>query len=172
MPFKKQTHCKRGHELTPENLISVQKENGVFRTVCLTCRTARLNKIRKTSLPKGIHHFGSRDQCSHGHRYVVGSWVMAKDSRGNLYRRCRVCSRLRTKAAHQFAYYGITQKQHDDLFVAQGSCCAACGVKDHGGRGWNTDHDHTTGAVRGVLCSPCNFALGNVKDSIDTLQRL
>lgn len=34
------------------------------------------------------------------------------------------------------------------------------------------DHDHVTGRVRGVVCARINHALGNVEDSIDTLQSL
>lgn len=171
MPFKKQTYCKRGHELVPENLISVQKENGVFRTVCLTCRTARLDKIRKTSLPKGAHHFGSRDRCSHGHIYTPETMFMATKN-GYSYRACRICSRLRTKANHQKAYYGITNEQRDAKFVAQGSCCEVCGSPEHHGRNWNTDHNHRTDKVRGILCAPCNLTLGMVDDSIKRLYLL
>ena len=34
------------------------------------------------------------------------------------------------------------------------------------------DHDHETGAYRGVLCANCNKALGLVNDNIETLQGL
>ncbi len=34
------------------------------------------------------------------------------------------------------------------------------------------DHSHETDRVRGLLCSPCNLALGMVKDSPDVLRQL
>lgn len=117
------------------------------------------------------NHWELRTHCKNGHEYVEGSFATAVKS-GYSYRSCRVCRRATTKKHHQFLYYGITQEQRDQMFIAQGSCCAACGSKEHGGRGWHTDHDHVTKQVRGVLCHPCNVALGNVKDSLETLQRL
>lgn len=34
------------------------------------------------------------------------------------------------------------------------------------------DHCHATGLVRGLLCTPCNIALGNVYEDRQTLVRL
>jgi hypothetical protein len=33
------------------------------------------------------------------------------------------------------------------------------------------DHDHNTGAVRGLLCHSCNTGLGHLGDSVETLAR-
>lgn len=36
-------------------------------------------------------------------------------------------------------------------------------------RGWNADHDHSTGCFRGIVCHPCNIAISHVeKFKIDT----
>lgn len=117
------------------------------------------------------HHFGSRDRCSSGHVYVDGSWKWTTKN-GRAYRDCKVCRRLITKRHHQKFYYGITQDERDEMFVAQGSCCKICKSKEHGGRGWHTDHIHGTKTVRGILCHHCNLALGNVKDNVEILRAL
>ncbi|MDQ1746247.1 MAG: hypothetical protein QOD07_510 [Frankiaceae bacterium] len=53
------------------------------------------------------------------------------------------------------------------MIAAQGGSCATCDGKPE-----HVDHDHATGKVRGVLCFNCNQALGNVRDSVQTLTRL
>lgn len=117
------------------------------------------------------HHFGKRIACSQGHLYVDGSWkIVVKD--GHAYRHCRICSRISSAKSHQQYYYGITQERRNAMFEAQGRCCAVCRATEHGGRGWHTDHDHSTKEVRGILCHACNLALGNVKDSVEILQAL
>lgn len=42
--------------------------------------------------------------------------------------------------------------------------CACCGSRKHKGRGWNLDHKYKK--FRGILCGPCNFAAGQLADSI------
>lgn len=48
--------------------------------------------------------------------------------------------------------------------------CFICGItQDKLKRGLCVDHDHKTGKIRGLLCSPCNFILGFAKDEIEIL---
>jgi hypothetical protein len=66
--------------------------------------------------------------------------------------------------------YGISRREWEALFVAQGKRCGICGRADYGAaKGWHTDHDHETGRVRGILCGACNRGLGQFGDSPDVL---
>lgn len=70
--------------------------------------------------------------------------------------------------------YGITPEQFDALLASQGGVCAICGklppaIKGAPGQ-WNVDHCHKTGAVRGILCSPCNIGIGQLGDDPDRLR--
>jgi hypothetical protein len=68
--------------------------------------------------------------------------------------------------SHLVAKYGITVEKYDELLIKQNSVCAICGnpetAKSRTGniRLLSVDHDHTTGAVRGLLCVSCNTAVG------------
>lgn len=103
-------------------------------------------------------------------------------SRDGLFHRCAECSRLAGKARyheekhkrpwlerHLRLTYGITVEQYETMLEEQGSACAICGATEHGGKNWHVDHDHETGAVRGILCQGCNLALGGTRDNPDTL---
>lgn len=67
--------------------------------------------------------------------------------------------------------YGLTIEEWDTMFEAQGGLCAACGTDRPGGKAGvlQVDHNHRTGAVRGLLCNGCNAALGHVDDNISRL---
>jgi len=63
--------------------------------------------------------------------------------------------------------YGLTIKEYEDLLHAQGGVCAICKTSDPGDgkkKCFHVDHDHKTGAVRGLLCISCNMALGSFDD--------
>ena len=70
--------------------------------------------------------------------------------------------------------YGITVEQYEELLAKQDGHCAVCNrTPDQEKKGvLHVDHDHKTGAVRGLLCSNHNTALGLAQDNPDTLRAL
>jgi hypothetical protein len=74
------------------------------------------------------------------------------------------------------ATFGISLEKYNLMLDEQGRACAICGREEfriHPKTGetkaLSVDHCHSTGQIRGLLCSDCNFLLGNAKDSISTL---
>jgi hypothetical protein len=73
--------------------------------------------------------------------------------------------------------YGITIEDFRRMWDAQDGKCAVCQVAfpplargDRSGDRAVVDHDHSTGAVRGLLHSNCNKALGMLGDNISSLE--
>lgn len=60
--------------------------------------------------------------------------------------------------------YGINLEEWESLFKLQGSVCKICKTPKEPSMGWHTDHCHTTGKVRGILCHNCNTGLGKFLD--------
>ena len=67
-------------------------------------------------------------------------------------------------------YRGFTSQDYDVLLLKQGGACAVCRKQQK--RHLHVDHDHATDAVRGLLCSDCNTALGHLHDSPEIVRRL
>ncbi|RUT24076.1 hypothetical protein C0V97_12350 [Asaia sp. W19] len=65
--------------------------------------------------------------------------------------------------------YGLTIPDYHQKLKAQHYGCAICGQSDFGGLRLSIDHDHQTGAVRGLLCSRCNVGLGHFSDNPEVL---
>lgn len=78
----------------------------------------------------------------------------------------------RRRIAYREKVYGISAEDWNALFDSQGRVCAICKSDTPGKRHWSTDHCHTTGKVRGILCAPCNLALGALRDDPATVMRL
>jgi hypothetical protein len=98
--------------------------------------------------------------------------LFSPHSRGLLRKDCKPC-RATSQAA---ARYGVSIGDIEALAEKQGHSCAICGThKDdivHASFKYNPlviDHDHATGAVRGLLCSTCNNMLGHAKDDVNLL---
>lgn len=81
---------------------------------------------------------------------------------------CRTCYR-----DYWWQYkYGISPEQYLELFDNQKGKCAICGRGlNEGETYFNVDHDHSTGEIRGLLCSQCNRGLGAFKDNVKLLEK-
>ena len=76
--------------------------------------------------------------------------------------------------------YGLTPEEYEKMLEAQGGVCAICGHPPKGQR-LSVDHDHSCcshsqykkplcgNCNRGLLCQPCNTALGSFRDREDFL---
>lgn len=63
--------------------------------------------------------------------------------------------------------YGLEKNQMDHIIEVQGGLCPICAVRP----ATHIDHDHDTGAVRGLLCNYCNRGIGLLGDDPDALLR-
>lgn len=60
--------------------------------------------------------------------------------------------------------YGLKKGEYAQLYSFQGGLCALCRRATGSSRRLSVDHDHQSGAVRGLLCRPCNTLLGHARD--------
>lgn len=80
---------------------------------------------------------------------------------------------LKHQPKAQAKKYGLDVDTVQSLFHAQGGLCGVCSkvlapwpsTKTH------IDHDHVTGAVRGILCSSCNRYEGWLERNGENLSR-
>lgn len=64
--------------------------------------------------------------------------------------------------------YGLDNESYNAMYQRQGGKCAICEIKLDL---LHIDHNHETKVVRGLLCNPCNNALGLFRDDIGILQK-
>tara|TARA_A200000113_G_scaffold226000_1_gene249324 strand:- start:11943 stop:12305 length:363 start_codon:yes stop_codon:yes gene_type:complete len=77
---------------------------------------------------------------------------------------CKTCYIGEVTERHYKREYNMTLKEYDEMLRKQLNKCAICGVdQDDSPNKFHVDHCHTTGQVRGLLCSNCNIGLGHFR---------
>jgi hypothetical protein len=66
--------------------------------------------------------------------------------------------------------FGITPERYSEIFKTQNGLCAICKHPETATRlgkvkSLSVDHCHTTGKIRGLLCSDCNTGIGKLKEN-------
>lgn len=95
-------------------------------------------------------------------------------ARDGLQNYCKPCQQVVNTSRDVFVMreqqrqrsYGVTPARYRALERAQFRSCVACKVPFGLLEPWDVhvDHDHATGAVRGLLCRDCNKGLGLFHD--------
>lgn len=84
--------------------------------------------------------------------------------------RCKACASKARQEAHVEKTFGLGPEGYEQLYALQDGKCAIC-RKRQVDRRIAVDHDHKTGAVRGLLCKRCNHdLLGAAFDSLRILE--
>lgn len=93
---------------------------------------------------------------------------------GNAFR-CDPCAVREYEAMRErkwLARWGFTPESFRALNEKQEWRCAVCKrlpLEASKRKNLCVDHDHETGAIRGLLCAPCNMALGLMQDNLAIL---
>ena len=69
-----------------------------------------------------------------------------------------------------FYRYGLSPAGYEAMLAEHGYTCAICSRPHTDTHRLHVDHDHVTGAIRGLLCRHCNWVLGLVHDDADLLR--
>ena len=73
---------------------------------------------------------------------------------------------------HRCNQHGVTQEWVNAQLLKQDNKCAIClQFEVELNRKLSVDHCHTTGKIRGLLCSRCNRLLGMTKDNTELFRK-
>ena len=160
--FKKDLTCKDG-----------------YRNVCKECIKGEgvvSNRYRKN----GDY---SDKECTDCHKVLpLDRFYYVNKSKQFFSSYCKDCSNKRKQKKSNGVFYrkrrlkrnyNLTEESFHNMLELQENKCLICGkvfdftIKMEA----CIDHDHTTGKVRGLLCTQCNSGLGFFKDNIEYLKK-
>lgn len=145
---------------------------------CSRCRTVR--PVAEFA-PDKNHSSGLRSQCRscrrEGNRLYNAAHREERRAKARIYaskaKRGHRAITLpeRSRANRLKMKFGMTIEAYESLLARQQGVCAVCQNPCSSGRRLAVDHDHRTGAVRGLLCGKCNTAIGAFRDDPALLLR-
>lgn len=147
---------------------------------CPRCRQGAIDRRAKAvQARKCVNHptvdaSPGKTKCEDCCEYHV-SYYRTRSSEAKLAEICFKCKKHRDREglycqACNDTEIGAKYKLSGDEYrrLMNRKKCDVCEIETQ----LHLDHCHTTGRVRGVLCGPCNRALGLIKDRTDILNRM
>lgn len=103
--------------------------------------------------------------CRNGHpRTSENTRYQANGARycGTCYDAAAARYRVKKRIGKLRHLYGLSESAFEAMWEGQDGRCPICGVEltMRGWGGFQVDHDHATGRVRGLLCGRCNRLVG------------
>ena len=139
------------------------------KPACKVCSSKSYRKWRKANLESVRERKRKwRDANSESERERRRKWRAANSEREAEQGRKWYQNNLeRVRERSRKRKYGLDTPTFEAMLVGQHYCCAICNTSIDDSS--NIDHCHTTGIVRGLLCSACNKGLGHFKDDVQLL---
>lgn len=149
--------------------------DGILARRCYMCRSVKMfSEFPKDRLKK--HGRGSA--CNPCNKERSRAWNIANPKKAKVMKRSWYLKQqtLRPFVKRQLAWrqkgINITPEQYLIKLAEQNSCCKICRRPEKVfKKSFAPDHDHKTGIIRGLLCGPCNPALGYFQDDQDRILR-
>jgi hypothetical protein len=128
----------------------------------------------------------SKSECAKRHYQKHKEYIKEKSKKYYMDNKEIILEKMKTKSRSQRgdrAYqeyrrnielrylFGITLDDYNKLKENQNYKCAICGNERSEKKDFHVDHCHSTGKIRGLLCSNCNTGLGQFKDNIELLNK-
>ncbi len=127
------------------------------------CSKCRQSKLLTEFYPQANGVYGRKSACSTCSRSYTSRYRKAKGEGGKHVARCSYLQRT----------YGMSLEEYTSLLSAQNASCAIC--QTHYSKVLHgklcVDHCHESGKIRGLLCHPCNAAIGLLKEDEEVLYR-
>lgn len=168
-----------------------------YMSVCKSCHSKQMyikyrekhGEVRGTTFNDGTARRCTR--CKEIKPFE--EFVKRGPKRGGYGTECKACKRVRSSEEYHASpieqarirgknlkkNFGITLEEYNAMLTLQNGLCAVCRKEetriDPRRRivsSLAVDHDHTTGAIRGLLCYTCNMALGFLQEDPDRIQSL
>ena len=134
---------------------------------CTECNKLRLSEYRQSN-----ENCEKARQYKKAHRSIATKQVR-EWRRVNPGRAKEISKRShdnRQKIGKRYEYdlvrkYGLTFEEFTAMSASQGHVCAICNAPWSDTKIPQVDHHHGTGKIRGLLCGPCNRAIGLLNDN-------
>lgn len=163
MDLKRCAKCK---ELKP--LSTSKKRVASWCNQCCSKANAKRQKLRRIArLGSPVQPIGDRRCKVCSVTKPMTEFYKDNGSVSGFRTYCKACSTKEAYRGRLKAVFGMTTKQYNILLRMQDNACAICSTPFT--KTPNVDHDHETGEIRALLCSPCNHGLGNFKDDSNRL---
>lgn len=122
-------------------------------------------------------------QCSLcGTTKTIDQFPANKQGKYGVHSQCLDCRR----SVHKYRYangdsyavrlkklYNLSVKEYEQMYAEANGRCQVCGTPEEDlNKRLAVDHCHGTGKVRGLLCSKCNTALGQLDDDLNKISSL
>jgi len=135
-----------------------------FTPWCKTCANDYRRRWRQT--PKG-----KESQRKANKKHLQGANGDKSRACHRLYKQGRQGKRAQLRSWLKNLYH-MTLEDYEKMHEKQGGLCAVCRKPNDSGNRLGVDHNHETGAVRGLLCFKCNTALGLLDDKAQLVLNL